>query len=149
MGETILEKSRRQASEARRMSASRRADNGASNVPEVAKHTVQSKDIGDSDNAVCLRRPVYATGEALVDLNSTVTSLLSKEVAIAAVRKLHEGVSAGFVPRKYVNMMDRKGLKLKSSFYGTHFLLATKRKLLHALWAFCPYYADGFCVIKN
>jgi hypothetical protein len=144
MGETFLEKSRRQASEARRMSASRRADN-----EPFAEHTVQSEEISDCDSAVGLCRPVYTTGEALVDLNSTVMSLLSKEAAIAAVRKLHEGISCGFVLRKYVDVMKRKGLKLTSSFYDPYFLICYENTLMHASWAVCPYYADGTCVIEK
>jgi hypothetical protein len=76
-------------------------------------------------------------------------SLLSKEAAIAAVRKLHEGISCGFVLRKYVDVMKRKGLKLTSSFYDPYFLICYENTLMHASWAVCPYYADGTCVIEK
>jgi hypothetical protein len=148
MGESFLEKSRRQAIEARRMAASRRTDNAASELPTAEEIQDQSDVVETSDTAVVVCDRGHPTGKG-VDRTSASNFLLSKDAAIEAVRNLYKGVSCGFVLRKYVDVMERKGLKLTSSFYDMYFLLCYENTLMHASWAVCPYYADGSCVIEK
>jgi hypothetical protein len=148
MSESFLEKSRWKAIESTGMIASRRADNAASKLTTVEEIQNHSNATDDCGTQVVILHTESLINKG-VDQTIATKSLLSKNAAIDAVRDLHKGVSCGFVLRKYVDVMGRNGLKLKSSFYDPYFLLCYKNTLMHASWAVCPYYADGSCVIEK